>query len=107
MNDSPASIRILVGMGTCGIAAGAKETFTAITTELAAHGLSSDVVTETGCIGQCQTEPTVEVKVSGMPSVIYGNVDVVTAKTIVRKHVIEKALVDDHIFDHPSPDIIG
>jgi len=101
------TIKVLVGMGTCGIAAGASETFAALSEECKAAGISNITLTQTGCIGQCQNEPSVEVCVPGMPAIIYGNVDVATAKTIVRKHLVEKALVDDHIFDRPSPDVIG
>jgi NADP-reducing hydrogenase subunit HndB len=98
---------ILVGMGTCGIAAGAKTTFATFTEEIRHHALAGVVVKQTGCIGQCYSEPTVEVQVAGMPPVIYGDVNADTAKLIVRKHIIEKTLVEGHIFDHPSPDIIG
>jgi len=101
------TIKILVGLGTCGVAAGARATFAAFNEECAAAGVTNVAITQTGCIGQCQNEPTVEVCVPGMPPVIYGKVDAATAKTIVRKHVVEKALVDGHIFDRPSPDVIG
>lgn len=101
------TIKILVGLGTCGVAAGARETFTALSEECAASEITNVAITQTGCIGQCQNEPTIEVCVPGMPPIIYGKVDAATAKTIIRKHVVEKTLVDDHIFDRPSPDIIG
>jgi NADP-reducing hydrogenase subunit HndB len=100
------SIQILVGMGTCGIAAGARATFAAFTQELKNNGIEQAEVKQTGCIGQCYSEPTVEVRVAGMPDIIYGNVDPDTAKLIVRKHLIEKTLVTGHLFDKPSPDII-
>ena len=100
------SAQIIIGMGTCGIAAGAKEAFDAFLDELNSHGIKDTKITQTGCMGLCFSEPTVEVDVPGMPRVIYGNVDGSIARRIVREHIIDKALVSDHIFDKPSADII-
>ena len=98
--------RIVIGMGTCGIAAGAKEAFDAFLDELNSHEVKDTRITQTGCMGLCFSEPTVEVIVPGMPRVIYGNVDDKVARRIVREHIIEKSLVSDHIFDKPAADII-
>ena len=100
------SAQIIIGMGTCGIAAGAKEAFDAFLDELNSHNIKDTRITQTGCMGLCFSEPTVEVDVPGMPRVIYGNVDGKVARRIVREHIIEKALVSDHIFDKPAADII-
>lgn len=100
------SAQIIIGMGTCGIAAGAKEAFDAFLDELGSHDIKDTRITQTGCMGLCFSEPTVEVDVPGMPRVIYGNVDGKVARRIVREHIIEKALVSDHIFDKPAADII-
>ena len=99
-------VQVVVGMGTCGIAAGAKDTFGALVDELAAKNLSNVLVRQTGCMGLCHSEPTVEVIAPGMPAVIYGNVDAATAREIVEKHVIGRQLLDSHICDHPSVDIM-
>jgi NADP-reducing hydrogenase subunit HndB len=101
------NIKITVGMGTCGIAAGARQTFDTFVDEIGKAGVGHAVVRQTGCIGQCHSEPTVEVRVAGMPVVVYGKVDAETAKKIVRRHVVEKALVQDHIYDCPAADIIN
>ncbi len=98
--------RIIIGMGTCGIAAGAKETLDAFLTALDEHKISSTSVTQSGCMGLCYVEPTVEVIVPDMPTVIYGKVDAKTAKKIVEEHLIARRLVTDHIFDRPAADII-
>ena len=90
-------VQVIVGMGTCGIAAGAKDTFTALVNVL---------IRQTGCMGLCHSEPTVEVVVPGMPTVIYGNVDAATAKSLVEKHIVGHQLIDDKILDRPSIDII-
>jgi len=64
------------------------------------------VVKQTGCMGLCYAEPTVEVKVPGMPDTIYGNVDAAVAKEIVESHIVNRKLVENHIFDKPAGDII-
>jgi NADP-reducing hydrogenase subunit HndB len=98
--------QIIVGMGTCGIAAGAKTVLDAFLRELDVHNLNTVVVTQTGCMGLCYVEPTVEVISPGMPSVIYGKVDEEVAKKIVKDHIMSKKLVTDHVFDRPSADIL-
>jgi NADP-reducing hydrogenase subunit HndB len=103
-DDKPA--QVIIGMGTCGIAAGAKEVFDAFLDELSSHDIKDTRITQTGCMGLCFSEPTVEVDVPGMPRIIYGNVDEKVARRIVREHIMEKALVSDHIFDKPAADII-
>ena len=105
-DNSNKDVQVIVGMGTCGIAAGAKDTFTSLVDALSEKGLTNVLVRQTGCMGLCHSEPTVEVIVPGMPAVIYGNVDVATAKEIVEKHVIGHQLLDAHICDRPSIDII-
>lgn len=98
--------QIIVGMGTCGIAAGAKNTFNAIIEELDARGITHVLVRQTGCMGLCHSEPTVEVVVPGMPVVIYGKVDAEVGKQIVAEHIVNKKLLDNHICDKPSTDIM-
>lgn len=99
-------IQIIVGMGTCGIAAGAKDTFGAIVDAIAAKGLGNVMVRQTGCMGLCHSEPTAEVVVPGMPAIIYGNVDAKVGAEIVERHVIGRQLLDGHICDRPAVDII-
>lgn len=99
--------QIIVGMGTCGIAAGAKETFNAIIDELDARGINHVLVRQTGCMGSCHSEPTVEVVTPDMPPVIYGKVDSDTGKRIVDEHIVNKHLIDNHICDKPSMDIVS
>lgn len=98
--------QIIVGMGTCGIAAGAKNTFNAIIEELDARGITHVLVRQTGCMGLCHSEPTVEVVVPGMPVVIYGKVDAAVGRQIVADHIVNKKLLDNHICDKPSADIM-
>lgn len=100
-------IQVIVGMGTCGIAAGAKAAFDAIVKTVDENKLGSSVIIrQTGCMGLCHVEPTVEVVMPGMPVTIYGKVDAKVAAEIVRKHIVEKTLVDNHIYDRPAVDIV-
>lgn len=101
-------IQVIVGMGTCGIAAGAKQTFDEIVKALDEAGIGDKVVIrQTGCMGLCYVEPTVEVVMPGMPTVIYGKMTSDTAKELVRKHLVERTLLDNHIFDRPAADIVA
>jgi NADP-reducing hydrogenase subunit HndB len=101
-------IQVVVGMGTCGIAAGAKVTLDAFIKSLDDNNLVDTVlVRQTGCMGLCHSEPTVEVMVPGMPAVIYGRVDAATAGEIVKKHIIGRELLDNHILDRPAADIVN
>ncbi|MBO4388747.1 MAG: (2Fe-2S) ferredoxin domain-containing protein [Spirochaetales bacterium] len=98
--------QIIVGMGTCGIAAGAKTVLDEFLKVLDEEKIENVAVTQTGCMGLCYVEPTVEVIVPGMPATIYGKVDAAVAREIVKSHVIGKKLVTDHIYDRPSVDIM-
>ena len=105
-DNSNKDIQVIVGMGTCGIAAGAKDTFTALIDKLNEKNLTNVLVRQTGCMGLCHSEPTVEVVVPDMPAVIYGHVDADTAKAIVERHIIGRELIADKILDRPSIDIV-
>ena len=105
-DSSNKDVQVIVGMGTCGIAAGAKDTFASLVDTLSEKGLTNVLIRQTGCMGLCHSEPTVEVVVPGMPTVIYGHVDAATAKAIVEKHILGKELISDKILDKPSIDIV-
>ena len=82
------SVRIVVGMATCGIAAGARPVLNAFVEGISEAGLSDDViVTQTGCIGICQYEPVVEVYESGKEKVTYVKMTAEKAKEVVEKHI--------------------
>lgn len=81
-------IRVVVGMGTCGIAAGARTVLNTLVEEVAAQGLSSKAtVTQSGCMGNCRCEPMVEVYENGKEKVTYVNVTPDMAKRIVAEHI--------------------
>lgn len=100
------SIEVIIGMGTCGIAAGAKETFSAMVDEISRLRLDNVVVKQTGCMGLCASEPSVEVAVPGMPGVVYGKVDAAIGRRIVNSHIVKGELVGEYLFDKPAADIM-
>lgn len=100
------NIEVVIGMGTCGIAAGAKETFAAMVDEINRLGLTNVVVKQTGCMGLCASEPSVEVIVPGMPGMVYGNVNADIGRRIVNAHIVKGELVGEYLFDKPAADIM-
>ncbi|MBQ7128519.1 MAG: (2Fe-2S) ferredoxin domain-containing protein [Clostridia bacterium] len=88
MRDGASGIRVVVGMATCGIAAGARPVLNTLVEGVAKEGLSEKVtVTQTGCIGICQYEPVVEVYEEGKDKVTYVKMDVDKAKEVVEQHL--------------------
>jgi len=92
--DNPENlIHIKVSMATCGIASGAKETMNYLIEELDHQGIDA-IVTQTGCMGYCYAEPTIEVSIPGKEPVIYGHVNKDKAFEIIEKHLKLNELVD-------------
>lgn len=90
--------KIVVCMGTCGIAAGARDTMKAFVQALDDAGLTDVAVTATGCAGFCEQEPLVEVDVQGQDPVRYGHVDEAAAKRIVSEHIVGGRKIQELIF---------
>ncbi len=86
-------VQIKVAMATCGIASGAKEVMNFMIEELEHQGVDA-VVTQTGCMGYCFAEPTIELTVPGKEPVVYGHVTREKAKEIIEKHIKQGELVD-------------
>ena len=82
------SIRIVVGMATCGIAAGARPVLNAFVDEIAKRGLKNVTVAQTGCIGMCQYEPIVEVFAPGAEKVTYVKINAENVPEIVANHIV-------------------
>jgi NADP-reducing hydrogenase subunit HndB len=89
--------KITVGMGTCGIAAGARETMKAILKVIEVENLDDIIVAQTGCVGLCEWEPIVEVVVGQEPTVVYGKVSPDRAKEIVREHVMGSKIIPEYV----------
>jgi NADP-reducing hydrogenase subunit HndB len=98
---------ILVGMGTCGKAAGAGETLKAFAGLVEKLGLKDIEIKQTGCMGSCYVEPTVEIITPGMPAILYGGVTPVIAGKIMEEHIIKKQLLNDYVYDKPAIDILN
>ncbi len=97
MREGSGQIRVVVGMATCGIAAGARPVLSAFVEKVNEAGLSEKVtVTQTGCIGICQYEPVVEVFEEGKEKVTYVKVDAQKAAEIIEKHLIGGKVVEEY-----------
>lgn len=94
--DNPDAIRVLVGMATCGIAAGARPVLNAFTEEIAKRGLTNVTVTQTGCIGICQFEPVVEIEVPGEDKVTYVKMTPEKVAKVVNDHIVNKNVVTEY-----------
>ncbi len=86
--------RIIVGLGTCGIAAGAKEVLQAVRQEVESRRLDVEIA-QTGCIGMCQNEPLLDVELPGGPRVTYGNVTAQDVPRIIASHVLGGTVVQE------------
>lgn len=90
-------IRVLVGMATCGIAAGARPILNKFVDEIAKRNIHNVKVTQTGCIGICQYEPVVEVFEDGKEKVTYVKMDADKAKRVVEEHIKGGKIVTDYV----------
>ena len=96
LRDGGAEVKIVVGMGTCGIAAGARETLNAFVQEIAEKSLSGVVVTQAGCVGLCDREPIVEVNAKDGRT-IYARVTPEKARRIISEHVEGGRVIEDWV----------
>lgn len=92
-NQSSQFVQIRVAMATCGIAAGAKKIMEYFLNELEKRNIDA-IVTQTGCMGYCYAEPTVEVLVPGRESIVIGNVDHNKVNEIIDKYIKNGELID-------------
>lgn len=94
--ESPESTKVVVAMGTCGISAGAREVLSAFVSKVAEMGLENVMVSQTGCIGQCQNEPIVEIYENGKEKVTYGNMNADKAAEVVEKHLAGGQIISEY-----------
>ncbi len=88
--------RIVVGMATCGIAAGARPVLNALVEEVGKRGLLDVMVTQTGCIGMCRLEPIVEVMMPGKEKVTYVKMTAEKAQRVVAEHIVNGNVVTEY-----------
>jgi NADP-reducing hydrogenase subunit HndB len=91
------TIQVTVAMGTCGIAAGARDTMKAILDHIENNKVSGVIVTQTGCIGKCDYEPIVAVAVGEEPKVMYGRINPERARKIMQEHVAGGKVLTDWV----------
>ena len=97
IREGMGTVRVVVGMATCGIAAGARPVLKAFTEGVTAAALTDKVtVTQTGCIGICQYEPVVEVYTKDQDKVTYVKMDAARAKEVIEKHIKGGSVVTEY-----------
>ena len=94
--ENPNNIRVVVGMATCGIAAGARPVLQGFLEAVKGRGLDNVIVTQTGCIGLCKLEPIVEVYVPGQEKVTYVKMTAEKVGKIVADHLVNGQPVLDY-----------
>ena len=90
------AVRVVVGMATCGIAAGARPILTKFVGEISRRGIANVKVTQTGCIGICQYEPVVEVILPGQEKVTYVKMTEDKVDRIITEHIVNGKVVDEY-----------
>ena len=97
IREGAGSTRVVVGMATCGIAAGARPVLNAFVDSVNTLGLTDKVtITQTGCIGICQYEPVVEIYEDGKEKVTYVKLDAAKATEIIEKHLKGGKVVEEY-----------
>lgn len=92
-----ARVTITVGMATCGIAAGARNTMKAILDYIRENDVDNVIVTQTGCNGMCEQEPIVDVQLKDSPKVTYGYVSADRIQKLMEQHVMNGKAVDEWV----------
>lgn len=92
-NDPESRVQVRVAMATCGIASGAKHIMDFFLVQLDRRNIDA-VVTQTGCMGYCYAEPTIEITLPGKEPVVFGEVDEKRADEIIEKYIKQGELVD-------------
>ncbi|MGQ9472803.1 MAG: (2Fe-2S) ferredoxin domain-containing protein [Candidatus Caldatribacteriaceae bacterium] len=96
LREGKAEYKVTVYMGTCGIAAGARQVMSAILDEIGKRSLDNVLVTQAGCIGLCDREPLVGVE-KGEEKILYGEVTAEKARQIVASHLVNGQIIGDWV----------
>ena len=94
--DDADSTRIVVGMATCGIAAGARPVLSSFVEEVQRRDLQNVSVTQTGCIGVCRLEPIVEVFVPGEEKVTYVKMTPEKVQRVISEHIVNRQVIAEY-----------
>lgn len=95
LRDGVSNARIIVHMGTCGIAAGARDVMKALLDEIERKGVKDVIVTTSGCAGLCSKEPMATVEIAGKPPVKYISLDGEKIRRILNDHVLAGKILTD------------
>lgn len=95
-HDSQDDTRVLVGMATCGIAAGARPILAAFLEEVKKRNVKGVMVTQTGCVGICRLEPIVEIQVPGQEKVTYVQMNAEKVARVVAEHLVNGQVVTEY-----------
>ena len=94
--DDNIDTRVVVGMATCGIAAGARPVMLGFIEELKKRGIDNVTVAQTGCVGMCRLEPMVDVYVKGQEKVTYVHMTPEKVARVVNDHIVNGRPVDEY-----------
>ena len=94
--------RVIIGLGTCGIAAGGRKIMEAAMEEIAKRGLKDVSVETTGCIGMRQNEPLMDIVRPGEPRVTYGNLKPEDVPRIIADHLVNGNVVEEKVIGRPE-----
>ena len=97
LKAAPGNIQVIVAMGTCGIAAGARDTMKSVLNFIENENISGVTVTQTGCVGLCEQEPIMQVVLGDQPRVVYGKVNTQIAEKIMKQHVQNGQPVNENV----------
>lgn len=98
--------KIIIGMATCGIAAGAEATRDAIVQELARRAIEAEVAS-VGCVGICSKEPLVDIERAGYPRVTYSNVHPDMVPRLIEEHLVQGHVIEEWVMGRVPPEGIG
>lgn len=95
LRTGPSSVKVTVHMGTCGIAAGAREVMNALMEEMAASDRDDIRVVNSGCMGMCSSEPNVTVEIRGSEPIVYQHMDANKMRQVFKRHVLQGEVQSD------------
>jgi len=99
LRGKEARVKVVVGMGTSGIASGARDVLRALVDEISKRKLTDVVVTQTGEKGLASQEPLIEVFEEGKPNIVYGNMDAAKAVRVVAEHLVNGRPILDYVIE--------
>lgn len=97
IKETSGAVQVIIGMGSCGIAVGARETLKTVLDYIEKNHVENVSVIQTGCVGLCSQEPILQVVKGGSEKTTYGKVSTEIAEKIMKSHVIQGNIFQDNI----------